>query len=488
MSHAPPSCCFVQAGGQKENHVNRFDVIVIGAGSAGYAAARTLGGRGKKVGLIDKGPLGGLCILKGCMPSKTLLRSSEVLQLIREADELGLRVSGVEPDFPAIMARRQRLVKGFQDYRVDGIHHAPNVTLIMGKARFVDAQAVEVEGVRYEADQFIITTGSTPTIPDVPGLREAGYITSDEALELPAAPKSMVVLGGGVIALELGQFYARLGTKVTMLIRSGHILSQEDEDVRESLEGYLREEGMEIIPYAKPSRVEVSNGKKIVYAKIGESETPIEVDEIFVALGRRPNLDALNLGAAGVESANGLIPVDGQMRTSNPAVYAAGDCIGNFNLVHVAIYQGEIAAHNILAGERGGMPREADYRIVPYAIFTDPNFARVGISEREAEALGIPVVTGKYEFAELGKAECMGKSAMKGFVKLIASPETGEILGAQILGPEGADLIHELIVAMEFRCTAERLMAIPHLHPTLAEIITYPAEEIAEKRLELAAR
>lgn len=467
--------------------MNRFDVIVIGAGSAGYAAARTLGGRGKKVGLVDKGPLGGLCILKGCMPSKTLLRSSDVLQLIREADELGLRVGSVEPDFSAIMARRQRLVKGFQDYRVEGIHNAPNVTLLMGTASFVDARKVEVDGVRYEADQFIVTTGSTPTIPDVPGLREAGFITSDEALELPEAPRTMVVLGGGVIALELGQFYARLGTKVTMLIRSDHILSQEDDDVREALEGYLREEGLEIIPYATPSRVELKNGKKVLYAKIGASETPFEVDEIFVATGRRPNLDALNLAAAGVETVKGLIPVDASMRTSNPNVYAAGDCIGTYNLVHVAIYQGEIAAQNILASSGKGAPREADYRIVPYAIFTDPNFARVGLSEREAQAQGIPVVTGKYEFAELGKAECMGKGAMKGFVKLLASPETGEILGAQILGPEGADLIHELIVAMEFRCTAERLMVIPHLHPTLAEIITYPAEEIAEKRLELAA-
>lgn len=463
--------------------MNRFDVIVIGAGSAGYAAARMLGEGGKKVGLVDKGPLGGLCILKGCMPSKTLLRSTEVLQLIREADELGLKVSSVEPDFPAIMARRQLLVKGFQDYRVDGIHSAPNVTLIMGLARFVDAHAIEVGGVRYEADRFIVSTGSTPTIPEVPGLREAGFITSDEALELPEAPESMVVLGGGVIALELGQFYARLGTRVTMVIRSDHILSQEDDDVRESLEGYLREEGIDVLPYARAKRVEVKNGKKVVHVAIGESETTLEAEEILVALGRRPNLDALGLDAAGVETRNGLIPVNARMQTSNPDIYAAGDCIGTYNLVHVAIYQGEIAAQNIL-----GRPREADYRIVPYAIFTDPNFARVGISEREAAERGIPVVTGKYEFAELGKAECMGKGAMKGFVKLLASPETGEILGAQILGPSGADLIHELIVAMEFRCTAERLMAIPHLHPTLAEIVTYPAEEIAEKRLERVAR
>lgn len=463
--------------------MNRFDVIVVGAGSAGYAAARTLGNKGKKVGLIDKGPLGGLCILKGCMPSKTLLRSSEVLQLIRESDELGLKVGAVDVDFPAIMARRKRLVKGFQDYRVQGIHNAPNVTLIQGKARFVSEGAVEVEGLRYEADRFIVSTGSAPMIPEVPGLREAGFITSDEALELTEPPKSMVVLGGGVIALELGQFYARLGTKVTMVIRSGHILSQEDDDVRQGLERYLREEGMEIIPYATPSRVEVVNGKKVLYAKIGESETPIAVDEIFVALGRRPNLEALNLEAAGVETRKGLIPVDGHMRTRNPAVYAAGDCVGDYNLVHVAIYQGEIAAQHIL-----GSSREADYRIVPAAIFTDPNFARVGLSEREAAARGIPVLVGKYEFAELGKAECMGKGAMKGFVKLLADPETGEILGAQILGPEGADLIHELIVAMEFRCTVERLMAIPHLHPTLAEIITYPAEDIADQRLELATR
>lgn len=483
MESQPRSHSSTHPRGRKENRVNRFDVIVIGAGSAGYAAARTLGGRGKKVGLADKGPLGGLCILRGCMPSKALLRSSEVLQVIREADELGLRVSSVDVDFPAIMARRQHLVKGFQDYRIDGIHNAPNVTLIMGAARFVDRHAIEVDGVRYEADQFIISTGSKAVVPDLPGLREAGFITSDEALELKELPRSMIVLGGGVIALELGQFYSRLGTQVTMVIRSGHILSQEDDDVREALEGYLREEGMEILPYATPSRVEVRNGKKVLHVRIGDSETPLEADEIFVALGRRPNLDSLNLEAAGVETRDGTIPVDLRMRTSNPDIYAAGDCVGTYNLVHVAIYQGEIAAHNIL-----GTPREADYRIVPYAIFTDPNFARVGLSEKEAAEKGIPVVTGKYDFFDLGKAECMGKGAMKGFVKLLASPDTGEILGAQILGPEGADLIHELIVAMEFRCTAERLMAIPHLHPTLAEIITYPAEEIAEKRLELAAR
>lgn len=463
--------------------MNRFDVIVIGAGSAGYAAARTLGSRGQKVGLIDKGPLGGLCILKGCMPSKTLLRSSEVLQLIREAAELGIRVGAPEPDFSAIMARRHHLVKGFQDYRIDGIQNAPNVTLIMGAARFVDSRAVEVEGVRYEADHFLVSTGSAPLIPAVPGLAEAGFITSDEALELDALPESMVVLGGGVIALELGQFYARLGTRVTMLVRSGHILSQEDDDVRASLEGYLRAEGMEILPYAQASRVELKNGKKVLYAKIGESEMPIEADEIFVAMGRRPNLAALNLDAAGVATAEGQIVVDAHMRTSNPAVYAAGDCVGTYYLVHVAIQQGEIAAHNMLASQHGAALRALDTRIVPCAIFTDPNYARVGLSEREAAARGIPVLTGKYEFADLGKAECMGQGAMKGFVKLLASPETGEILGAQILGPEGADLIHELIVAMEFRCTVERLMAIPHLHPTLAEIITYPAEEIAEARL-----
>jgi len=462
--------------------MSHFDVIVIGGGSAGYNAARVMGSQGKQIALVDKGPLGGLCILRGCMPTKAMLRSTDVLQLAREADELGVRIPSVEADFGAIMERQKHLVRGFQDYRVQGIHKLSNTTLIQAAARFTGPNSSEVNGETHTADKFLISTGSTPMIPAIPGLAEAGYITSDEAMSLTHLPASMILMGGGVIALELGQFYARLGVKVTMILRGPHILSREDADVQEVLETALKADGIEIVPYTMPLSVEVRDGKKVMHAKVSGVERRFEAEEIFLALGRIPLIEPLNLEAAGVAAPGGRIQVDDEMRTTNPDIYAAGDCLGDYFLVHVAIQQGEVAAHNIL-GRRPA--RQADYRLLASAIFTDPNYARVGISEREAAELGLKVVIGKYDFADLGKAECMGKLAMQGFVKLIADEATGEILGAEIVGPEGADLIHELIVAMEFRCTVERLMTIPHLHPTLAEIITYPAEEIAEKRAEL---
>lgn len=462
--------------------MSHFDVIVIGGGSAGYNAARLLGSQGRQVALVDKGPLGGLCILRGCMPTKTMLRSTDVLQLAREAGELGVRIPSVEADFGAIMARQQRLVRGFQDYRVQGIHKLPNTTLIQGAARFVGPRQITVDGVLHTADKFLIATGSAPMIPRVPGLAEAGYLTSDEAMSLERLPASMILMGGGVIALELGQFYARLGVQVTMILRGPHILSREDADVQEVLEAALKEDGITLVPRTRPVRVEVRDGLKVMVAEVEGIAREFSAEEIFLALGRVPLVEPLDLEAAGVAAPGGRIQVDDEMRTTNPDIFAAGDCLGDYFLVHVAIQQGEVAAHNIL----GRRPvRRADYRLLASAIFTEPNYARVGMSEREVAEAGLRVVTAKYEFADLGKAECMGKLAMQGFVKLIADEATGEILGAEIVGPEGADLIHELIVAMEFRCTAERLMTIPHLHPTLAEIITYPAEEIAEKRAEL---
>lgn len=461
--------------------MTHFDAIIIGAGSAGYNAARILGSHGKSVAMVDKGPLGGLCILRGCMPTKTMLRSTDVLQLIREAGELGLEVDGVRADFSAIMERQQRLVKGFQDYRVEGIHRSPNATLIQGAARFTGPDRIEVDGVTYTADRFLISTGSTPSVPEVPGLVEAGYITSDEAMSLARLPESMVVWGGGVIALELGQFYARLGVKVSMLVRGDHVLSREDSDVQEVLEAALEADGITLLRDIKPLSVERRGGLKVMTLRQGDRTLTLETEEIMVATGRKPLIARLDLEAAGVAAPGGCIRVDAQMRTSNPAIFAAGDCLGDFFLVHVAIQQAEVAAHNML----GKSPaRTADYRLLASAIYTDPNFARVGLSEKDAAAAGREVLIGKYDFADLGKAECMGKGAMQGFVKLLADPATGEILGASIVGPEGADLIHELIVAMEFRCTVDRLMQIPHLHPTLAEIITYPAEAIAEQRAE----
>lgn len=455
---------------------DHFDFAVIGAGSAGYWAAKTAGKLGANTALIDPGPLGGLCILRGCMPSKALLRTSEVLHLAQHAHEVGVLVTEVGYDFDKVMARKRYWVEEFARYRRDGIMAQEGFELIQARARFLDAHTMEVGDRRITADRFLVSTGSVVNVPPVPGLREVGFITSDEALELKAPPKSMMVLGGGVIALELGQFYARLGTQVTFVLRGERILTAEDDDVAHSMQQCLEKEGIRIINHALMERFESRNGKKVLHALQHEQCIEVEADEVFLALGRQPNIASLGLAAAGVEAHPHLVPVNEFMQTSQPHIYAAGDATGRHYLVHVAIQEGIHAAMHAL----GHRHDPVDYRLMAWAIFADPNVARVGLSEKECRKQGIPYVTGSYPFDDQGKAQVA--NLIKGFVKVIAHAHTGEILGATVVGAEGADLIHEMIVAMHFRATCQQFLEIPHLHPTLSEIWLDPVEECEQKR------
>ncbi len=450
----------------------RFDLVVVGAGSGGYAAARTARDLGAKVALTDRGPLGGLCILQGCMPSKAFLASSDAAHDAREAHALGVKVGGISIDMPYILKRKRLLVKDFADYRIAGIETFP---LFMGNTRFLSPTEVEVGDVILEAPKFIVSTGSSVAPGVLPGLAEAGYIDTDAALELERIPESVIVLGGGYTACELGQFLSRMGARTTMLIRSGHLLTEQDDDIGDALTSYFGQEGIDVVTHTQLRRVEVRNGLKVVIAEVEGELREFAAHEIFYALGRTPNVSGLGLDEAGV--AHHLvtgIDVDLTLRTSNPHIYAVGDVTGDYPLVHVAIYQGEIAARNAITGAF----EEADYRITTaHTIFSDPQVAVVGASEKKLQRDGTGYVVGRYDFAEHGKALTLNKT--QGFVKMMADPISGEILGAAIIGPQASELIHEVIVAMNFHSTVEQFMRIPHLHPTLAEIWTYPAEECA---------
>lgn len=451
-----------------------FDLVVLGAGSGGYAAARTARDAGATVALVDQGPLGGLCILRGCMPSKALLASSDAIQDAREAGELGIRIDGtIAADMPFIARRKERLIKDFADYRIEGINTFP---LFMGRAQFLSPRELQVgDSTTLRAPKFIIATGSSVAPPALPGLAEAGYLDTDSALELHRIPASVVVLGGGYTACELGQFLSRVGAKTTMIIRSGHLLTESDDDIGDTLTAAYREEGIEVVTHATLQRVEVRDGMKVVVAIVDGQAREFAAEEIFNALGRVPNVDGIGLDKANVNfhTISG-IDVDLFMRTSNPDIFAIGDVTGDYPLVHVAIYQGEIAARNAIVG----CEERADYRIVTaHTIFSEPQVARVGSSEKELTRAGTPYVVGRYDFAEHGKAMCLNRT--KGFVKIMADPNSGEILGASIIGPQASELIHEMIVAMNYHSTVEQFMRIPHLHPTLSEIWTYPAEECA---------
>ncbi len=452
---------------------HKHDVVIVGAGSGGYAAARTSRDFGCDVAMVDAGPLGGLCILRGCMPSKALIASSDAIYDAREAEQLGIHVNGLHSDVPAIFARKRALVKEFADYRVKGIERFP---LYIGPARFLSPTQLAVgNGDVVEAKHFIIATGSLVPPAALQGLVETGYVDTDCVLELDRIPESLVVLGGGYTACELGQFLARMGAKTTILIRSGHLLTEADDDIGEALTAYFRDEGIDVVTGTTLLRAERRGAQKAVHFSVAGEHREIVADEIFYALGRMPNVAGLDLENAGIAyHAIQGIDVDATLRTSNPNIYAVGDVTGEYMLVHVAIYQGEVAARNVcLAGRE-----KADYDLIAaHTVFCDPQVAAAGMSEKKLRREGIPYVSGRYYFAEHGKAQCLGKT--KGFVKMMADADEGRILGASVIGPQASELIHEVIVAMNFESTVAQFMRIPHLHPTLAEIWTYPAEECA---------
>ena len=452
------------------------DVIVIGGGSAGYAAARTACDTGAGVAIVDQGPLGGLCILRGCMPTKAILRSAEVAALLRRAKEFGLSPVSARADLSAIVDRKDRLVREFADYRIQQLRD-PRLTLYQSQAVFQSPHEITVGDTILSAGSIILATGSRPREVPLPGLAQAGYFTSDTILDLRIQPGSLIVLGGGAVALELGQFFARLGTRVTILQRGRTLLSGMDEDVGRAIEAALIDEGIEVVTGAQLLRAtHDATGKTVWVMKDGRERSYVG-EEILQALGRRPNIEGLHLDLAEVTLDGGRIVVDGAMRTSQAHIYAVGDVNDVTPIVHLAIQQGEIAAYNATHADHPA--KTIDHRLDTEVVFTDPQVAVLGLNEARAKAEGMLYLTASYLLADHGKALCLG--ATQGFVKLLAAPQTGEILGAQIVGPEAGELIHELIAVMYYHGTAADLLRMPHYHPTLAEIVTHPAESIVER-------
>ncbi len=460
-----------------ESNKADFDVAIIGGGSGGYAAARTSALNGLKTAVIEGGDdVGGLCILRGCMPTKALLYATDVLHLARNAATWGVQTGQVSFNLAAIMARKDRLIREFADYR-RGQLTSGKFAFFRANARFVDARKLALsDGTVLSADHFVISTGSITATPPVPGMDTTDCITSDDALKMTSLPRSLVILGGGAVAMEFAQFFARLNVEVTLIQRSHQVLRDFDEDAAREIEHVFVREGITLHLGTQLRNVATDGASKVVeFTKDG---APIRVvaDEIFNGLGRSPNTAKLNLENAGVSTERGRIVTNSHMRTSAPHIYAAGDCTGPHEIVHIAIQQGEIAAHNIA---HPTSPRSIDYRLLTSIVFTDPQVASAGLTEKEARNRGIPYLTAKHRFDDHGKSLIM--EAREGFVKLLADPVSGEIIGGSIVGPMGGELLHEIIAAMNKHTTVHELASMPHYHPTLAEIWTYPAEELASQ-------
>ncbi len=472
-----------------------YDVAIIGGGSAGYAAARILAAAGKKVAIIDGAKeLGGLCILRGCMPTKAMLHAAELSHAIKAAEAWGITLAGepnfkgeatvghTEINFRRLMARKNELIANFAQFRQQQLAEG-HWQVVRAQARFLDPHTVALsQGSpkdRLTAGHFIIATGSMVAAPPYPGLAARPTLDSDSAMKLERLPEDLAVLGGGAVACEFAQFFARLGVPVTLVQRSAQLLRDFDTDVAEELAKAFVREGITVLKPARIERIGPLMGRLEIRVQLPQLDRPrdIHFKNVFNALGRSPATAELDLAQAGVETlASGHIRTDLWQRSNVPHILAAGDCSGPHEIVHIAILQGETAARTVLDPERSA---PMDYRLLTTIVFTDPQVACVGLSEKSANAQGIPYLVATYPFNDHGKSMILG--AQEGLVKLLAAPATGEILGGAVVGPQGGELIHEIVVAMAKRMTAAEFAAIPHYHPTLAEIWTYPAEELAAK-------
>jgi pyruvate/2-oxoglutarate dehydrogenase complex dihydrolipoamide dehydrogenase (E3) component len=455
-----------------------FDFLVLGGGSAGFNAARVAVSLGLRTAIVDGArDLGGLCILRGCMPSKTLLYIADVLHTAQKGNTFGLKIPSARADMKAIHLRKKKIIGEFARYRQQALANG-KFDLIRAHARFLDPHTVELSnGRKISARHILIGTGSKVSVPPVPGLAAAKYWTSDDVLDLDFIPKSVIVLGGGIVACELAQFLNRIGTRVTLVQRNRNILRDHSEEASAVIQRAFVDEGIELFAGTQIQTIaQDARGTAVTFLHDGKTFTRRAV-HLFNALGREPNTASLNLAAAGVRARpDGQIVIDRFQRTSVSHIYAAGDCSGPVEIVHVAIQQGELAARHA-AGVKNLKP--VDWSLLLNVVFTDPQLATIGRLERELEAAGTPFLVASYPFNDHGKSILM--DANYGYVKVIAEPKRGRILGAEIVGKDAGELIHAFSGPLAMRATVFDLLHAPWYHPTLAEIITYPLEEIAGK-------
>ncbi len=485
---AQPDVQAAQARISSERAGDHFDLLILGSGSTAFAAATRAKELGKTAVMTEVRTLGGTCVNRGCLPSKNLIEAARLVYDAAHPRYPGLTPARLDVDFAALIAQKDEIIHEYRNQHYTSIldeSDGPNaVQVVSGQARLVDAHTAEVaapDGAvrQLTSDQVVIATGSAPVAPEIAGLAETPYLTSDlltsdEAQELTELPASLVILGGGYIALELGQLFARFGTAVTILERSGRILNDEEPEISSALAGILREEGIQIVTRAQVEQVAGDATGVRIHAQVREQPQEFRAARLLVAAGRRPNTADLGLERVGVQlDAQGAVIVDSNLRTNVPHIWAAGDVIGRETesqmATPVGAHDGGIVATNALAGAN----RTVDHSVIPRAIFTDPQVGVVGLTDREANAQGFVCECNTIPISVVPRAGAIRDT--RGVIKMVLERSTRRVLGVSILGVNAGEVIHEAAMALRFGATADDFIDLIHVYPTMAEALKIAA-------------
>lgn len=462
-----------------------YDVIVLGGGSAGSSAAAAAAAAGARTAMINDGELGGLCILRGCMPSKSMLAAAHAVHDAGAVERFGARLEGrVVPDFAAIMRRKAAHVDRFQRAKIDSVR-AARYEVIDARGRFAPGGGVRVGKRTLTARAYVIATGSIPVEPPIPGIAGVPVWTSDDVMRLETRPDRLIVQGAGPLGLELAQFFARVGTEVTLVHRSP-LLWRLDADCGVELTRALNDQAR--LRLLVPGIIEdlaAHESGLLARVRSGKSAHDVRADALVIAVGRRAATDDIGLEHVGLTPVGGVLLHDEQMRTDIPAIYVAGDATGTYQILHLGNAEGRVAGFNAALTARtdprkSGLPetapRRMDYRLNMSVIFTDPPFAQIGATSAELELAGRDFIVGRANFPETGRAITL--EIAHGLWKILADRRSGEILGSAMLGPRADDLIHIVSTLMLYRGTVEDIFKLPWYHPTLSEVILTVARDL----------
>ncbi len=441
-----------------------YDLAIIGSGGGAFSAAIRATALGARVVMIERGTVGGTCVNIGCVPSKLLLRAGEAYYHAGHQPYDGLQTAAGTVSFGALIEQKRQLVHGMRQSKYTNLIQEYGWELLQGEARFIDAETIDVDGRTIRAGAYLIATGARPAVPAIPGLEEAGYLTSTTAMELDELPGSIAIIGAGYIALEQGQIFRHLGSKVTLFQRGARLLPDYAPEVADVATHMLERLGTTVHTGSQIRRIEkTASGSRVVFAQDGREQT-LDVDQVLVATGRQPNVEALNLAAAGITLTDrGAIEIDESLRTANQRVWAAGDVTLSPQFVYVAAYQGGLAAENALTGAA----KTSDLHAVPSVIFTDPQIAAVGLTQAQAEEQALTVKTSVLPLSAVPRAQV--NFDHEGVVVLIAEESSGRLLGAQIVATNAGDAIYAATLAVKFGLTVTDLTASFAPYLTMSE-------------------